>query len=229
MSFTAFLLISASIILHSTWNFLCKSSGKPSYAFFALFSTSLFLTMLPFGICSGLLTSIPWDIWKFAICGAVSGSIGNIGLRFAYKYSDISIAYPMARAIPVFLTMFLTMLFGWGAPLTAAATVGMIVIFAGCVIMAFSNNVKDKTWREKLSFLKKGLPGIMIAAVGTTLYTIVDSYGVRRCQSRVSFTYYVYIALQCSSLIYSTRIAYRGFETKILSQLFETHRRSYKF
>jgi drug/metabolite transporter (DMT)-like permease len=55
----------------------------------------------------------------------------------------------------------------------------MIVIFAGCVIMAFSNNVKDKTWREKLSFLKKGLPGIMIAAVGTTLYTIVDSYGVR--------------------------------------------------
>ena len=37
----AFGLVAASIFMHSLWHFLCKSSGKPSMAFFALFSTSL--------------------------------------------------------------------------------------------------------------------------------------------------------------------------------------------
>ena len=47
MTLTAFIFIFSSIILHSLWHFLCKSSGKASMSFYALFSTSLFLTMLP--------------------------------------------------------------------------------------------------------------------------------------------------------------------------------------
>ena len=39
MTLTAFILILASLLLHSLWHFLCKSSGKSSMSFFALFST----------------------------------------------------------------------------------------------------------------------------------------------------------------------------------------------
>lgn len=178
MNMIAFLLILASILMHSFWHFLCKSSGKSSMAFFALFSSSLFLTMLPFALCSGLLPNLPFHVVKFAIGGALSGAICNVGLMLAYKYCDISLAYPMARALPVFLTMISTLAFGWGKSLSTIAIIGMIVIFAGCLTMAFSGNSGAKTMKEKLIFLKRGFVGILIAACATTSYTIIDKYGI---------------------------------------------------
>ena len=178
MNLIAFTLILSSILMHSMWHFLCKSSGKSSMAFFALFSTSLFLTMVPFALCSGLLGSMPFSVLKFAIGGALSGALCNVGLMLAYKYCDISLAYPMARALPVFLTMMATILFGWGNALSGFAIIGMIVIFAGCLIMAFTGNSGAKTMKEKLIFLKRGLVGILIAACATTSYTIIDKFGI---------------------------------------------------
>ena len=178
MSMTAFNLIVLSILMHSLWHFLCKSSGKASMAFFALFSTSLFLTILPLALSSGLLGTVPFSIVKFAIIGGVSGVICDIGLILAYRNCDISLAYPMARALPVFFTMLATTLFGWGKSLTILAIIGMIVIFSGCLVMAFSNGPKDTAMKDKLKLLKRGLIGILIAALGTTSYTIVDKFGV---------------------------------------------------
>ena len=179
MSWTAFLLIAASIAMHSLWHFLCKSSGKSSWAFFALFSTSLFLTMLPFALCSGILFKLDEYTLKFALISSVFAAFGDLGLMLAYKYSDISLAYPMARALPVFLTMLGTVVFKWGKTLTGAAIAGMMIIFTGCMLMAFSNSKSGKTLREKLAFVKKGLPGILLAALATTGYTISDSFGIK--------------------------------------------------
>ena len=179
MSWTAFLLITASILMHSLWHFLCKSSGKSSLPFFALFSTSLFLTMLPFALLSGVLWSLPWNVLKFALLGGLFGFIGDLGLMLAYRYSDISLAYPLARALPVFMTMLFTALFSWGKSLTGTAQIGMSIIFAGCLLMAFSNNACNLSWQQKLLYLKKGLPGIFLAALATTGYTIVDSFGIK--------------------------------------------------
>ncbi len=178
MSVIAFSLIALSILMHSLWHFLCKSSGKSSMAFFALFSTSLFLTMLPFALGSGVVATLPWGVLKFALCGALCAAACNVGLMFAYKYCDISLAYPMARALPVFLTMSATMIFGWGKPLRSPAVAGMMIVFAGCLIMAFSGKSAAKSIREKMTFLKRGLTGILIAACATTSYTIIDKYGI---------------------------------------------------
>ena len=139
MNLIAFSLIASSIAMHSLWHFLCKSSGKSSMEFFALFSTSLFLTMLPFALCSGLLCNLPVEVIQFTIAGGLCGAVCNVGLMLAYKYCDISLAYPMARALPVFLTMLTTTLFGLGKTLSVWAIFGMFVIFSGCAAMAFSS------------------------------------------------------------------------------------------
>lgn len=178
MTLQAFYLIIISIFMHSSWHFLCKSSGRSSMAFFALFSTSLFLTMLPFALSSGLPGKIPFQLLIYAFCGGICGALGNIGFMSAYRYSDISLAYPMARALPVFLTMLITTLFGWGKMLTPWAITGMVIIFSGCLLMAFSNGPSGISVREKLNFLKKGLAGILLAAAATTAYTIIDKFGI---------------------------------------------------
>ena len=178
MNLIAFGLIASSIAMHSLWHFLCKSSGKSSMEFFALFSSSLFLTMLPFALGSGLLCTLPQNVIMFAIAGGFCGAVCNVGLMLAYKYCDISLAYPVARALPVFLTMLTTVLFGLGKMLSVWAVIGMCVIFAGCTTMAFSGKSGSGSMKEKLLNLKRGIIGIMIAACATTAYTIVDKYGI---------------------------------------------------
>ena len=178
MTLTAFVLILASLLLHSLWHFLCKSSGRSSMSFFAIFSTSLLLTVFPLGCCSGILFDLPFDVLKYAFAGGALGVLCDIGLMLAYKYCDISLAYPMARALPVFLTMAITGFFGWGKTLSPWAVAGMMIIFTGCVCMAMTGGGSEMTWREKLSSMRKGLWGILIAAAGTTGYTVVDSFGI---------------------------------------------------
>ena len=172
MSLIAFVFIFASLLLHSLWHFLCKSSGKSSVAFFALFSSTLFCTVLPFALVSGIAFDVPGRVWLCAFFGAFSGVLCDMGLISAYRYADISLVYPMARALPVFFTLVVTSVFGWGKPLGAAAVAGMLTIFSGCICMALSDT-SSGTWRRKMHHLKNGLAGILIAAAGTTGYTVV--------------------------------------------------------
>ncbi len=178
MTLAAFLLIVTSIVMHSLWHFLSKSSGKPSFAFFSIFSFSLFCTLLPLALCSGYVGRIPWEVAKFAIAGGLCGALCDAGLIYAYKYSDISLAYPTARALPVFFTLLLTTVFHWGKSLSAVTFAGMLIIFAGCMMMAFSNDKNSMSAGEKVAFIRKALPGIMIAACSTTAYTVIDSFGI---------------------------------------------------
>ena len=148
-------------------------------SFYALFSTSLFLTMLPGALLSGIFFDLPQEVICYAFGGALCGAVCNAGMMFGYKYSDISLAYPAARALPVFFTMATTGIFGLGKPLSVTAVAGMLIIFSGCIALAFSNGDKNKSPLQKILSFKKGLIGILIASLATTGYTIVDSYGIK--------------------------------------------------
>ena len=99
----------------------------------------------------------------------------DLGLSYAYRFSEISLAYPMARALPVLLTAFVTWMCGIGKPLSAVALAGMGVIFAGCILLpqAGHGRIRLQTYRNK------GMFGILAAAVGTTGYTVIDGIGVQ--------------------------------------------------
>lgn len=179
MTFFAFILIVLSIAMHSLWHFLSKSSGRPSFAFFGIFSFSIFCVVLPIALSSGLLFKVPLSVFKYAVYGGLFGVLCDIGLMYAYKYSDISLAYPMARALPVFFTLIMTSVFGWGKTLGVLTWCGMLIIFGGCMVMAFSNSKHSMSVKEKAAFVRKALPGILLAAFGTTGYTIADGFGIK--------------------------------------------------
>ena len=91
--------------------------------------------MLPFALCSGILFKLDEQTLRFALISSVVAGLGDLGLMLAYKYSDISLAYPMARALPVFLTMAGCVIFDWGKSLGTLAITGMLIIFAGCMLI----------------------------------------------------------------------------------------------
>ena len=152
MTLTAFILIFASVILHALWHFICKSA-RPVPAFYMVVSASCLCTTLPFALTSGI------DLTR---------------LR-AYRLADVSLAYPLARALPVIMTAFVTVLLGIGATPSPLELFGMLIIMSGCVLMPMKN-FSDLHWKN---YWNRALLGILVAAAGTTGYTIFDSEGVR--------------------------------------------------
>ena len=101
MSLTAFLLILSSVLLHALWHFISKRQN-PEFIFFIVFSLAIFLTMFPFFLFSGVIPwRLPFSLWLCILGGGLCGMLGDIGFSYAYRYADISQAYPMARALPV--------------------------------------------------------------------------------------------------------------------------------
>ena len=175
MSLIAFVLILASVVLHALWHFISKSR-KPVPAFFLLVSGACLCTTLPFALTSGIdFHLLPGRFWLMVLGGAFCGVVCDIGLSCAYRRADVSLAYPLARALPVLMTAFLTILFGIGKNPAPMALFGMLVIMIGCVMMPMKS-FSDLHWKN---YWNKALLGVFTAALGTTGYTIFDSEGVR--------------------------------------------------
>ncbi len=175
MSSSAFFLILLSVILHATWNLICKSR-KPHLSFFLLYSFAILVTVFPLFCCSGLkIREMPPELFFCILGGACFGALGNVGLAYAYRHADISMAYPMARALPVLLTAVVTGILGIGKELHPATVAGMAVICTGCFLMPLPG------WKTiRLSaYWNKGMLGILLVATAATGYTIVDSMGIR--------------------------------------------------
>ncbi len=179
MTPTVFFLILASVLLHAGWHFLSKQQ-RGGMAFFLLISFGSFAITLPFTLCSGVdFTLLPPKFWLFVMLGGLCGVICNSALSFGYRIADVSLVYPMARALPVLLTALCTeiafLALGYGAPLGVAGIISMAVVFIGCMIMP----LKDFHSITPQHYLKnKAMPWIFLAALGTTGYTVFDKIGL---------------------------------------------------
>ena len=132
-----------------------------------MFMPGLFFTGLP-----------PREIWLFALFSAALEAAYMLTLSLAYKNSDFSLVYPMARGTaPAFLLLW-SLLFlhekltGWGL-------VGLVMIISGLILTGTSSLIQNR----------KNLPNIkgIAAALGTALfisvYTFVDGIAVKRTPS----------------------------------------------
>ena len=175
MTTIAFFLILALVVMHASWHFINKT-GRPTYPYFCVFSFALCMSMFPFLLLSGInITYLPPRLLLYVALGGFFGMLGDVGLSWAYRTTDMSVSYPLARALPVLMTMILTAIFSWGESLSIGAALGMVAIFAGCVLTGYSSGGK----KMFSAVAGKGFFGIFLSAVATTAYTISDSFGIR--------------------------------------------------
>ncbi len=176
MTWIAFFLIAASTVLHASWNLLAKKYHMtlPFYAMIGVTSVVLwgqvqFWTPVP-------VWDMPWQFWA-----SLAGSVGSDailycgGLVMAYRYMDMSSAYPMMRSLPILLTVAVTSFFSMGRALNSFVVAGMVMVFVGCMCMPLKR-FSDFNWK---TYLSKNMFFVILCACGTTGYTIFDSH----CQS----------------------------------------------
>jgi drug/metabolite transporter (DMT)-like permease len=176
MTALGILLITLSAALHAGWNLMCKSR-HPSGAFFLMASLASICALLP-GLYwfAPVIPHIPGKIWLLlAVTGAAQAAY-YVALGKAYQTIEVSVAYPLARALPVILIPITTTLLALGQPLNGMAVAGMTVVALGCALLPMQ---PMKRFSLQSAF-RNGFGYVVMAAGGTTAYTIIDSEAMRR-------------------------------------------------
>lgn len=171
MTLTAFLLIFASASLHATWNMIAKKNHMtyPFYAMICLSGTIIFGHLLFWTPVQ--FRELPISFWVFIALSVAADNLYGVALSVIYKYVEMSVAYPMMRSLPILFTLLVTTLFGLGKPVSPLAAAGMGLVVVGCVMMPLVR-FSDFSWRN---YFRKSMLFIIIAALGTTGYTVFDS------------------------------------------------------
>ena len=92
------------------------------------------------------------------------------------EVGDLSLAYPLVRALPVLLIAGLSLAAGKGGEIQTGSLLGMLLIAAGCIILPMSR-FQWPHWRHYMGAVYLM---VLIAAVGTTGYTMIDDEALRQ-------------------------------------------------
>ena len=175
MTATAAVLIFTSAFMHAFWNFVSKRRS-PTLAFFWLAATAAAVALSPLLVVNWqMLSLIPAAVWRLIALTGLAQLVYFFGLAGAYRQGDISLAYPLARALPVLLVAAISLLLGTGGEIGAMALLGMALIMVGCIILPLSDfqTVRLRDYFNALYLM------VVVAALGTTGYTLIDDHVLR--------------------------------------------------
>lgn len=175
MTPTATLLILLSAFFHAGWNLLGKRND-PSISFFAVAATVSALTLLPLLVrFRALLPAIPAPFWLLLLLTAGSQALYMIGLATGYQRGEMSLVYPLARALPVLLIAAISLALGRGAGIGQVGLGGMVLVAAGCLVLPQRSfhDLSPGHYRHSWVLMAG------VAALGTTGYTLVDDSALR--------------------------------------------------
>lgn len=151
MSMTAVILVLVSAFVHATWNFLGKRS-KPAPIYFALASLAGALLLAPFILAwRSTLVQMPSRVWLILLPTGFFQMLYFTGLAGAYRTGEMSVAYPIARAIPVLLVPAVSLLVGGGEEIRLLSLLGMLVVTAGVVLIMWPGRRNGRSNGERVT------------------------------------------------------------------------------
>jgi drug/metabolite transporter (DMT)-like permease len=150
---------------------------SPSVPFFLLANVTAAMALSPFLILyRQALLIIPVQVWLLLLATGVFQSVYFAGLAGAYRRGDMSLAYPLARAVPVLLVAGLNLTLGKGDQIGKLAATGMLLVSAGCLILPMPR-FRHFRWA---SYWNATCLLALVAALGTTGYTMIDDAALRQ-------------------------------------------------
>lgn len=175
MSHTAVILILISAVTHVGWNMIGKRH-HPTAAFLLVANTlgalcltpAMFVYRQAFGAFSA-------PVWGWSVLAGFSQALYYAALAGAYQAGDISIAYPLARSIPVILVTLISLLLGRRAQLSTQALVGILSIAGGSLMLPMQHfsDTRLSNYARRVTVLA------LVAALGTTGYSLADDHALR--------------------------------------------------
>jgi drug/metabolite transporter (DMT)-like permease len=196
MSLTALVLITISAFLHAFWNFYSKRNSA-SASFFAISAFAALVCFSPFLILHfSALLKMSSMVWLFVVATGFFEAIYLTGLAQAYRLGDMSLAYPLVRALPILLVALISVLLGRGDALSMVALMGMVLMTVGCLVLPLR---RFRDWGPQFYF-NRVTAWIILSAVGVTGYTLVDDAALKLLRQTFDVTTSTLIYLPLQSL-----------------------------
>lgn len=170
MSTLALLLVLGSAGLHALWNLLGKRVS-PSFGYFWLANLTMYLLLLPFGIWM-LGQEQELVFWGWLLASGLCQNLYMAALAGAYRQGDLSVAYPLARALPMLLVGTVSLMLG--QTVSGSATLGMGLILLGCLLLPI---LQWRQWHPG-QYLSPACALALVAALGTSGYSLIDAHAI---------------------------------------------------
>ena len=175
MTITAIVLILISTATHVGWNFLGKRD-HPTAAFLLVANTLGFLCLAPALLRYGQgLASFPASVWWWLGLTGGFQALYYAALAGAYRAGDMSVAYPLARSVPVVLVAVASVMLGKRADLGTPLLAGIVLVVAGGFLVPLRRFGEVRLTGDGLRATRLAL----LAAVGTAGYSLVDDHALR--------------------------------------------------
>ena len=169
MGLAAILLVSVSAFMHAGWNTATRKR-RPSAAFFLVANTAGAIALPPLlAINADRLSHIPPAVWGLLAMTGVAMAVYYAALAGAYRSGDMSVAYPIARSLPVLMVAGVEGLLGLGEEVGAFALGGMALVVAGCLIVPMGR----ERGATRPGYFNATLALALLTAVGVTGYTFM--------------------------------------------------------
>ncbi|WP_456414703.1 hypothetical protein [Oceanithermus profundus] len=174
MTPTALVLITLSVVAHAGWNFFSKT--RPSLAFFAVSVLASMAALAPLAALDRtLLPAVPAAVWRLVAATGLFQAVYFTGLAGAYRHGELSVVYPVLRALPVLGVTALSLLLGQGAPIAPPALAGIALVALGCLLLPLDRFAVPRP----RDYAGPALWLALVAAAGTTGYTLIDDAAQR--------------------------------------------------
>lgn len=170
MSPAALGLVLLSVCLHAGWNLMGKGRA-PSLAFFVLAMGGGALALAPLLWLGPSPAALPPAFWGWLVASGLCQMLYLGGLAWAYARGEISVLYPVARALPVVLVPLVSVAVLGSRALTPLdlAGMGLIVIGALCLPLTSPRALRPST------YLTPAFGFALLAAVATAGYSLIDN------------------------------------------------------
>jgi len=224
----AIVLITVSAFSHAFWNLLGKRR-HPSLPFFLLANAAAALVLSPILILfRHALPLVTAQIWLLLLATGAFQSLYFAGLAGAYQRGDMSLAYPLARSIPVLLVAVLNLLLGKADQIGTLGAAGMVLVSVGCLILPMPHfrQLKLANYWNATCLLA------LVAAIGTAGYTLIDDEALRHLRGFGSLSLnnleitLLFIAMEAASisLFLAVFLLWQPSQRALLSQLWRSSR-----
>lgn len=180
MSLFSIVLVLVSAAMHAGWNLLVRDQrGVNMFISITIVSALVLfpLTLAAEVLAPPVLGTVPLSI----LAGGALLAIYYFGMTRSYRGGDFTVAYPLARALPVLMVACVEVVLG-EAP-TVLGWVGILMIAAGSVVLPLQSLRELKIshyWNMTTAW-------ILVTATGIAGYTVVDRAALRQLPNGLPF------------------------------------------
>ena len=166
------LLVLFSAVIHSIWNIQLKKSNDPITYVIAIAIVG-WVIFTPYAIYKLYNSTISTETYLFTFSSFLIHFLYFLFLGRAYSKFELSVVYPIARGLSVFLIPVYGILI-LNEQMTLQAIFGCFLIIFG-IIMTGSISIGDlKTKEKRKLFLKSGAFSAILIGIIISLYSLVD-------------------------------------------------------